>query len=277
MTLRRWLSRLAWVTYQHPQGPWNSRTPRPPVSPPPNQPAYQPLAYEWSQTPPYPAATGRPAGQRSWWVRLPPVGKAALISGAAVMLCCGGLVTLGAVAAPSAPSTKRSAAAAPPSSPSDAETTGDPVAAQAGASPTPLATTPTIEKRTVTETKTIPFTTRRVNDSSLAKGSTKVRTRGVAGVKTLTYEVTLANGVQTGKKLLRQVVTKAPVTQVIAVGTKQTRRCDPNYSGACVPIASDVDCAGGSGNGPAYVQGPVRVIGDDIYDLDRDGDGVGCD
>ncbi|HEY2947171.1 MAG TPA: hypothetical protein VGJ53_02035 [Micromonosporaceae bacterium] len=53
--------------------------------------------------------------------------------------------------------------------------------------------------------------------------------------------------------------------------------CDPNYSGACVPIASDVDCAGGSGNGPAYVRGPVKVIGDDIYGLDRDGDGWGCE
>lgn len=52
--------------------------------------------------------------------------------------------------------------------------------------------------------------------------------------------------------------------------------CDPNYS-PCVPIASDVDCAGGSGNGPAYVQGPVRVIGRDIYGLDYDGDGVGCE
>lgn len=53
--------------------------------------------------------------------------------------------------------------------------------------------------------------------------------------------------------------------------------CDPNYSGPCVPIASDVDCAGGSGNGPAYVSGPVTVVGNDIYDLDRDGDGTGCD
>jgi len=53
--------------------------------------------------------------------------------------------------------------------------------------------------------------------------------------------------------------------------------CDPNYADACVPIASDVDCAGGSGNGPEYVQGPVRVVGTDIYGLDRDGDGIGCD
>ena len=55
-----------------------------------------------------------------------------------------------------------------------------------------------------------------------------------------------------------------------------TQHCDPNYS-PCVPIASDVDCAGGSGNGPAYVEGPVRVIGNDIYDLDSDGDGIGCE
>ena len=53
-------------------------------------------------------------------------------------------------------------------------------------------------------------------------------------------------------------------------------QCDPNYSG-CVPIASDVDCAGGKGNGPAYVKGPVKVIGKDIYGLDKDRDGLGCE
>lgn len=57
----------------------------------------------------------------------------------------------------------------------------------------------------------------------------------------------------------------------------QAQSCDPNYAGACVPIASDVDCAGGQGNGPAYVTGPVRIIGRDIYQLDRDGDGVACE
>jgi hypothetical protein len=54
-------------------------------------------------------------------------------------------------------------------------------------------------------------------------------------------------------------------------------QCDSNYTGACVPIASDVDCAGGSGNGPAYVRGPVRVVGNDHYKLDSDGDGIGCE
>ena len=51
--------------------------------------------------------------------------------------------------------------------------------------------------------------------------------------------------------------------------------CHPSYSG-CVPIASDVDCAGGSGNGPAYVSGPIQINGDDPYGLDSDNDGLGC-
>jgi hypothetical protein len=56
---------------------------------------------------------------------------------------------------------------------------------------------------------------------------------------------------------------------------EQAGECHPSYD-PCVPIASDVDCEGGSGNGPAYT-GTVRVIGPDEYDLDRDGDGVACD
>lgn len=52
--------------------------------------------------------------------------------------------------------------------------------------------------------------------------------------------------------------------------------CDPNYTGDCAPVASDVDCAGGKENGPAYVRGPVYVVGEDIYGLDRDKDGIGC-
>lgn len=174
-----------------------------------------------------------------------------------------------------------------------------PVAAQAGLEPAPSEAPPTSASpeasaqvttpaadvatttRTVTETKRIAFRTRTVKDSSLAKGVKATRTKGVAGVRTLTYEVTFTGGKQTARKLISQAVTKEPVTKVVAVGTKAAEPggggCDPNYSGECVPIASDVDCAGGSGNGPEYVRGPVEVVGDDIYDLDRDGDGTACD
>ena len=49
--------------------------------------------------------------------------------------------------------------------------------------------------------------------------------------------------------------------------------CDYN---PCLPPASDYDCEGGSGDGPEYT-GIVEVIGTDIYGLDADGDGIGCE
>lgn len=67
------------------------------------------------------------------------------------------------------------------------------------------------------------------------------------------------------------------VALAFAATTAKADECDPNYTGACVPIASDVDCRSGSGNGPAYVTGPVRVVGRDIYRLDSDHDGIGCE
>ena len=72
-------------------------------------------------------------------------------------------------------------------------------------------------------------------------------------------------------------IAMAPAASAAPIPQAQGSDCDSNYSGACVPIASDVDCAGGSGNGPKYVSGPVYVVGDDIYELDREGDGVACE
>lgn len=69
---------------------------------------------------------------------------------------------------------------------------------------------------------------------------------------------------------------QVPQYSVAPAAPVPVSNCDPNYA-PCVPIASDVDCASGSGNGPAYVWGPVRVVGTDVYGLDRDHDGVGCE
>ncbi|MEW2380279.1 G5 domain-containing protein [Micromonospora sp. NPDC047812] len=212
--------------------------------------------------------------------------KIVLISAVTLaLLCCGGAVISAMVSPPPEPQGQKQPAAEsiPTVQPSDvaSPTVTEQVPTQQAAptqSPEPSeSAAPVVQTRTVTETQRIAYRSRTVRDPSLLKGTRKVTTRGVAGVKTLTYQVIFTDGAQTAKKLIKSEITRAPVTQVVRVGTKQTRQCDPNYSGACVPVASDVDCAGGSGNGPAYVHGPVRVVGSDIYDLDRDGDGVGCD
>jgi hypothetical protein len=52
--------------------------------------------------------------------------------------------------------------------------------------------------------------------------------------------------------------------------------CTPGDS-PCLPPAPDYDCLGGTGDGPEYVSGPVRVSGFDPYGLDYKGDGIGCE
>ncbi|MDG4803045.1 G5 domain-containing protein [Micromonospora sp. WMMD980] len=237
---------------------------------------------------PAPAGSAHPTPQQSRWRRLSGGAKVAVVSAGVLVLCCCGGVAIGAGSdSPAAPGKKGAAPATSATRTVEAAAPAPAIVDPTASAPAPPASPPEssrsaspppqVQIRTVSSTTRIAYPTRTVKDATLARGTKKVRIRGVAGVRTLTYQVTVTDGVQTAKKLIRSVVTRQPVAQVVAVGTKQTRSCDPNYSGACVPIASDVDCSGGSGNGPAYVDGPVRVIGSDIYDLDRDGDGIGCD
>ncbi|MGO4593176.1 G5 domain-containing protein [Leifsonia sp. 2TAF2] len=166
--------------------------------------------------------------------------------------------------------------------------------AEANETPTTEPTS-SVDVREVTEDVAVPFASTNVDDPARDVGTSAVTTTGQNGVTTRTYKVIYVNGKESSRSLVSEAVTQAPVDQVTSVGTRQPpppppppapapvqappaqAGCDPNYADACVPIASDVDCAGGSGNGPAYVQGPVRVVGSDIYGLDRDGDGIGCD
>lgn len=65
--------------------------------------------------------------------------------------------------------------------------------------------------------------------------------------------------------------TRSPKNQ-----TQKETGCHPSYSGCLKRTASDYDCAGGSGNGPYYTS-KVRVMGPDVFGLDRDGNGWGCE
>jgi hypothetical protein len=133
------------------------------------------------------------------------------------------------------------------------------------------------------KTLTVPNRTVTRKTATLKKGVTKVAQKGRPGLRVKIFRLTLEDGVEVDRELVSDVVRRKPVNRIVLQGTRKAkpasqpgRGCDPNYGG-CVPIAYDVDCAGGSGDGPKYVQGPVRVIGNDIYDLDYDNDGWGCD
>ena len=57
------------------------------------------------------------------------------------------------------------------------------------------------------------------------------------------------------------------------------RRCTPGYQPCIRNVRSDVDCAGGGGNGPRFTRPGVvyRVHGSDRYALDGDNDHRGCE
>jgi len=201
------------------------------------------------------------------------------ISILAVFLICGVFGVIGTLAAP-----KKANQSQPSAADKAAVQTVPTVATTVATIPTTAAVT----TKTVTQTEPIPFQETTVNDATMAKGTTRLKTVGVPGEKTVTFTVTYTDGVETSRQEISSTVTRQPVNQVTAIGTKVSAPkppappappasdCNPNYS-PCVPNASDVDCAGGSGDGPVYVTGPIRVIGTDVYRLDSDHDGIACE
>jgi hypothetical protein len=125
-------------------------------------------------------------------------------------------------------------------------------------------TTSTTERVTTTEQ---PTTTERPTTTTTAPTTTVPPTTTTTAAPSTTIPPTTAPPPP-------PPTTAAPPTTIEAPAPAPA--CHPSYSG-CVPVADDVDCAGGSGNGPAYVSGPVNVIGPDVYGLDSDHDGIGCE
>jgi resuscitation-promoting factor RpfB len=74
--------------------------------------------------------------------------------------------------------------------------------------------------RRVVESYPIPFKTERRQDPSMFRGDKKVLVAGRPGVLLRTYLLSFVNGKLSAKHLGSEVQTAAPVTQVLAVGTK---------------------------------------------------------
>ena len=154
---------------------------------------------------------------------------------------------------------------------------------------TTLATTST-EPPTTIQKVTVP----RLIGLRLARAKDSLADRGLTAK--LTYKSTdrypagtvISQSRQVGAAVLPDttvtlVVAKAPppppsTAPPAPPPTAPTGNCHPSYEGECLKVGiGDYDCAGGSGNGPNYVEGTVRVVGPDEFDLDGDGDGWGCE
>ena len=93
---------------------------------------------------------------------------------------------------------------------------------------------------------------------------------GIA-VLTTSVSVVLASLALAGGAIVAEASAASPAAN------RPAKKCHPSYKGACLdPNASDYDCVGGRGNGPKYT-GKVRVVGPDVFRLDADHDGWGCE
>lgn len=90
-----------------------------------------------------------------------------------------------------------------------------------------------VEVKEEAYTAAIPFETVYVNDDSLAKGNTKVRTQGQEGQLRGTAAVTYINGMETAREVLTEEVAAEAVSQVVAVGTGKNVR---KYQNTAMPV-----------------------------------------
>lgn len=73
----------------------------------------------------------------------------------------------------------------------------------------------------VTEVQTVDYETVETQDPEAFEGDRTVTAKGVEGQRTVTWRVTVTDGVETGREQLSSVVSKAPVAEQVAVGTKE--------------------------------------------------------
>ncbi|MEO6882283.1 MAG: transglycosylase family protein [Mycobacteriaceae bacterium] len=77
-----------------------------------------------------------------------------------------------------------------------------------------------IRASNLTETKPIAPTEQKVDDATLDKGETAIKTQGTPGEQQLTFRVTTTNGKESGREQVTATVTKPATATVVRVGTK---------------------------------------------------------
>jgi len=107
--------------------------------------------------------------------------------------------------------------------------------------------------QTVTQDESIAFETERIQDADREVGYKEVKTPGVNGKKSVTYEVEMRNGQEVARTELQSVVTEQPKKQVEVVGAKLTNTFSGSFAEALARLRA---CESGGNyankNNPKY-------------------------
>ena len=115
----------------------------------------------------------------------------------------------------------------------------------------------------------VPFSTKKVEDSSLPKGEIKVITKGDNGINEETWTVVFKDGKKVSEKKVSSKVVNAPVTQVVKVGTKTASSSSPSTRSSSAshrstasqssdPVTSGTTCLASTyGEGDGTAGGPT--------------------
>lgn len=71
----------------------------------------------------------------------------------------------------------------------------------------------------ITAEESVPMPVETVDDNSLSYGTVAIRQKGAEGKKSVTYQLQLQNGVETGRTMIQEVIVTEPVKQIVARGT----------------------------------------------------------
>ena len=131
------------------------------------------------------------------------------------------------------------------------------VEAQARVTPEVAPVFPQVEKPSLeVSTEPVPFETVHQADPTLAKGQTKVLTAGQNGERTILTEVSVVEG-QEVRRVVESKVTKEPVSQILAVGTKEDAQPTPQPSPSPVVTAKGTQEEGQVGEAPIQPENPA--------------------
>lgn len=75
-------------------------------------------------------------------------------------------------------------------------------------------------KQTITAEEDVNFSIEKIQDANRDAGYREVRTAGIKGQRTVTYEIVIQDGKEVERKEIASVVTKEPIRQVEVVGAK---------------------------------------------------------